>query len=282
MELEFHRQRIDSAVIEQLFSQYAPQLLIQQLEAAWAAECVRRTAFLEAVDEQQKSEWINGEMVLQSPATSAHNVAVKNLALMLSAFVGRYELGYVGIEKVMLHLSRNNYEPDICFFKGKDFAEGTLLFPVPDLVIEVLSESTKKLDYGIKFKDYALHGVSEYWLVQPSESVYIDQYYLLGNVYELVSRYYAGAVLSSVLLPDFSFPINAVWDDRLAQRVASEWEYLQGKLEGMELGKLEGMALSTEIIRRYYQAKQSPEIIAGEMNISLSIVTDTLTAAGLL
>jgi Uma2 family endonuclease len=275
MKPEFHGQQIDSGLISELFSEYVPEVLIDALRAAWAAECERRTAFLEAVDEEMKAEWINGEMVLQSPAILAHNVAVKNIALMLSAFVARYGLGYVGIEKVMLHLSRNNYEPDICFFKGKFFAEGTLLFPVPDLVIEVLSESTKRIDYGIKFKDYALHGVSEYWLVEPLEANrFIEQYRLVDNSYELASKYYSGGVLSSVVLPDFSFPADAVWDDRLAQRVASEWEYFQGKAEGM--------ALSTEIIRRYYQAKQTPEIIAHEMNISLNIVTDTLTAAGLL
>ncbi len=40
-------------------------------------------------------------------------------------------------------------------------------FPAPDLIVEVLSESTEANDRGIKFEDYAAHGVVEYWIVDP-------------------------------------------------------------------------------------------------------------------
>ena len=41
--------------------------------------------------------------------------------------------------------------------------------------MEIISESTKDRDYGIKMTDYALHGVKEYWIVDP-ENLTVEQY----------------------------------------------------------------------------------------------------------
>ena len=68
----------------------------------------------------------------------------------------------------MITLTRNDYEPDICFFrkdKSDNFTEDQVLFPAPDLVIEVLSDSTEKRDRGVKFKDYQAHKIEEYWII---------------------------------------------------------------------------------------------------------------------
>ncbi len=65
--------------------------------------------------------------------------------------------------------------PDICYFmaeKASQFSEDQVLFPAPDLVVAVLSESTKSNDRGIKFKDYEAHGIVEYWLVDPRKGNY--------------------------------------------------------------------------------------------------------------
>jgi len=38
----------------------------------------------------------------------------------------------------------------------------------PDLVVEILSESTAKIDRTTKLKLYARYGVAEYWVVDPA------------------------------------------------------------------------------------------------------------------
>ena len=40
-------------------------------------------------------------------------------------------------------------------------------YPAPDFIAEILSPSTDERDRGIKFEDYAAHGVGEYWLLDP-------------------------------------------------------------------------------------------------------------------
>ncbi len=199
----------------------------------------QRLQFIQNTNDSLKQEWINGQIITHSPATSAHNTVVKNLALLLTAFAARYHAGYVGIEKVMIHLTENNYEPDICFFKNKTFPPNTNLFPAPDLAVEVLSDSTAGNDYGIKFKDYARHHVFEYWIINPKEEV-IEQYQLIEDGYRLVRSYDIHDTVTSVLLPDFSFPAAALWDSQLAQQTASFIEYQQGKAEGIAEGMIIG------------------------------------------
>ena len=62
----------------------------------------------------------------------------------------------------------------------------------PDLVVEVLSESTMKNDLGKKKNAYEKYGVKEYWIVDPWAKrieVYhlIDTKFQLDNVYKLYS-----------------------------------------------------------------------------------------------
>ena len=70
----------------------------------------------------------------------------------------------------MIVTSRNDYEPDIVFFNATTSAaidDDQWKFPVPDFVVEVLSEKTAANDRGIKLRDYESHGVKEYWNIDP-------------------------------------------------------------------------------------------------------------------
>ena len=49
--------------------------------------------------------------------------------------------------------------------------------PAPDLVIDVLSKSSVKRDWGVKFTDYAANGIGEYWIINPGKQT-VEQYSL--------------------------------------------------------------------------------------------------------
>ena len=57
-------------------------------------------------------------------------------------------------------------------------------FPPPDLVVEVLSESTEKRDRGVKFEDFAAHGVGEYWMIDADKET-LEQYLPGADGFEL-------------------------------------------------------------------------------------------------
>lgn len=204
----------EQAVQQLLGSPRLPEAM-RRLQAAMRAEARKRRYFHEVVTEHQKAEFINGEIVVHTPVKLRHTIASENLFTLLQMHVRKHKLGAVFHEKVLIVLTRNDYEPGICFFgveKASGFTPDQTRFPAPDMVVEVTSESTEAIDRGVKFEDYAAHGVSEYWLVDPTAET-IEQYVLAESGYELAVKVRTGSIASTVV-NGFEIPVRAVFDDK--------------------------------------------------------------------
>jgi len=200
--------------VEQTMEMPDVVLFARKLDAALKAEQTKREHFYETIDENKKMEFINGEIFFQSPVKMRHNSAMKSIAKLLDAFVIKHCLGYVGVEKILVSLTRNDYESDIYFFgseKAKDFESTQMQFPAPDFVVEILSTSTERHDRETKFQDYAAHGVAEYWVVD-AEIEKVEQYFLQDGYYKLEEKSGDG-VIKSIAVEGFQIPIRAIFDD---------------------------------------------------------------------
>lgn len=187
-------------------------LFARKLDAAIKAEQKKRKEFYSMIEDERKMEFINGEIYFQSPAKLRHTEAVSNLVALLRSFVLKNGLGIVGSEKMLISLTRNDYEPDICFFPSaiaKNFTQDQMQFPTPAMIVEVLSESTQRHDRKIKFDDYASHGVTEYWIVDPAAET-IEQYELSGDEYQLLLKSSHG-LIESTAISGFVIPIEAIF-----------------------------------------------------------------------
>lgn len=201
--------------LDQILEMPNAALLAEQINSALEKEKANRNHFYEIVEESKKMEFINGEIVFQSPAKLRHTNSVKLLTTLLSIFVVKNNLGFVGSEKMLVSLTRNDYEPDICFFekaKADFFKPDQMQFPTPDFVVEVLSPSTEKYDRTTKFEDYAAHGIKEYWIID-AEHETIEQYFLENEQYGLLLKAKDGTI-NSVVLSDFKIQIRAVFDEQ--------------------------------------------------------------------
>jgi Uma2 family endonuclease len=188
--------------------------LVQEAQADLAREHALRVKFYNDITPEHKWEFINGEVILHSPALNRHLMATKRLFTLMHLHCLWGGCGEVHVEKAMTSFPRNDYEPDICFFglaKASMLTPDTLRFPVPDLIVEVLSPSTEARDRGVKFTDYASHGVREYWLVDPvAESV--EPHRLAEGEYAPAPRETTGVLLSEVM-PGLAVPVRAIFDD---------------------------------------------------------------------
>lgn len=202
---------------------HAP-LVIQEVQKALEAERILRQHFYDIVTEDQKMEFINGEIVVHSPVRKRHNSASFYLSQLINTYVIKNKLGYVGHEKIMISLTRNDYEPDICFFKqvqAQDFKEDQTRFPAPDFVVEVLSPSTKANDRGVKFEDYQAHGITEYWMLDASKQE-IEKYLLMDGEYELVGTFSKKQDIQSTVVENFTIPMKAIFDEKVFLQTLSE------------------------------------------------------------
>lgn len=194
----------------------APDLpeLIGEAQRALGKEQRLREKFYADITPEHKWEFIQGEVIMHSPALNRHLLASQRLYDLLSAYVRVRQIGAVRHEKAMTSFPRNDYEPDVMFFgpaKAALIDPDTLKFPVPDFIAEVLSPSTEARDRGIKFRDYALHGVAEYWIMDPVAET-VEPYVLADDVYPPVEPLKEG-LLSSDVVPGFQIPVRALFDE---------------------------------------------------------------------
>ncbi len=201
-----------------LDSPEAPKI-IEYLNTVIEEEKRKRVDFYQSITEEIKAEFINGEVIIHSPVAIEHNEVNGNLYKIIDTYVVANNLGFVGIEKILIRLTRNDYEPDLCYFnleKSNKFEKGQNLFPAPNFIIEVLSKGTAKRDRGVKFEDYQDHGVEEYWIVDPQKKT-IEQYLLKRNKYELVLKSKNGDIKSKAI-KNLSFPVNIIFDKLLTYK----------------------------------------------------------------
>ncbi|MCW3115627.1 MAG: hypothetical protein JWR18_4023 [Segetibacter sp.] len=187
---------------------------VEELKEYLLQEEAKRNTFYDSVRDDEKAEFINGEVVYHSPAKEKHLAVIENLGNILSRFVRKSKAGLIRREKALVKLRRNDFEPDICFFRkeiSNAFDSNTMFFPVPDFVVEVLSSSTEKMDRGVKFVDYALNGVKEYWLVDADKKV-VEQYVLENESFVLAEKVQHATVRCKVL-EGLEIPLEAIFNE---------------------------------------------------------------------
>ncbi|QEG00722.1 hypothetical protein Mal15_47940 [Stieleria maiorica] len=208
---------LDESNLESIFASPELPKIAEVINSKLATERKAREAFRRELPPSVKAEFIAGEVVMHSPAKAKHLRVTRRLLKLLDTFAHRNGLGEVFSEKALICLTRNDYEPDLVFF-GKDkaatFGPDHMQFPAPDFVVEVLSESTVSRDQGVKFQDYAQHGIAEYWIIDCDERT-IEQYVLREGEsgYHLAQKL-AGGSIESRVVAGFAIPIAAVFEDQ--------------------------------------------------------------------
>ena len=121
-------------------------------------------------DDGNRYEVIAGELHVTPSPRPLHQIVVTELAVRLRAFSSRHGLGQVLVGPIDVLFAEGDYlAPDLVFVRRErvGIISDRGLEAAPDLVVEVLSDSTAARDRGIKRERYAHYGVSGYWVVDP-------------------------------------------------------------------------------------------------------------------
>jgi Uma2 family endonuclease len=167
--------------------------------------------FLRLIEEEfyardkQRYELLNGRIVISPPAAFGHG----NLGFLVSVKLGNHilnnHLGKAADSSTGFILPSDELvQPDFAFISNNRLTaekldEGEFGHVVPNLVVEILSPSTKKVDLGEKKSVYEKNGIDEYWVLDPESRRVIVFQLGAGGYGDATVFQFDDAIVSKVL-----------------------------------------------------------------------------------
>ena len=170
--------------------------------------------YLRLPDDGRRYEIIEGVLHVTNAPNMAHQYAVAEIVGEIRRFVKEQRLGIVLPAPFEIHLSETSRPvlPDVVFIRADKqpeldapYYEGS-----PDLIVEVLSPSSVRLDRHIKFDAYERAGVAEYWIVNPRTRS-VEIYTLSAGEYALLGEFVGDETLTSKVLPGLSIVVSSLF-----------------------------------------------------------------------
>jgi Uma2 family endonuclease len=129
--------------------------------------------FISSYREDDRVEWVKGQVEFMSPASIHHERLVTFLAGLLGDYIRIQSLGeaFAGNYLMRLPSVPAGRVPDIMFVSNERLNRlgNTYLVGAADLVIEVVSPESDIRDRVDKRAEYASGGVREYWILDPAQ-----------------------------------------------------------------------------------------------------------------
>ncbi|MEA2570212.1 MAG: hypothetical protein QOI24_2213 [Acidobacteriota bacterium] len=164
-------------------------------------------------DDGQRYELIDGELFVVPAPNSPHQFAILNIAAALHGYLLREGGGRVAMAPLDVILSPANVvQPDVLFVRDQNASriEFRGVVGAPDLVVEALSNSTKRRDETVKRELYERFGVTEYWIVDPAAKT-VKVLRLAGARYETVAELRDNDTLTSPQFPGLALPLATIF-----------------------------------------------------------------------
>ncbi|PSR36879.1 MAG: Uma2 family endonuclease [Sulfobacillus thermosulfidooxidans] len=163
-------------------------------------------------DDGKRYEILEGDLAVRPSPNQKHQNVIRHLsAFFIHVESHGYGRWYPAPFDVVFD-DNNVTEPDLLFVLTEHLniiKEANVQGP-PDLVVEVLSPSTRDRDRGVKAHLYARFGVPEYWIVDP-ETETLTLYHLTSEGYEVTGPFRADETIHSTLFPDTPLNVSDVF-----------------------------------------------------------------------
>ena len=121
-------------------------------------------------DDGNRYELVRGELFVTPAPGDNHETVASRLTRILDPYVESNGLGFVYRPRAVIQFEGSQVEPDLMVRQenpGSDWAKA----PIPVLVVEILSRSTRRRDQEQKRQFYLDVGVGEYWMVDRERRV---------------------------------------------------------------------------------------------------------------
>ena len=122
----------------------------------------------------QRAELIDGQIYMMSPPSYKHQKLVAKLSQKIGNYIdskgGSCEVLPAPFAVILNQDEDPHYvEPDISVICDKEKLSDRGCEGAPDMVVEIVSPSSRRMDYFTKNALYSSAGVREYWIVDPEK-----------------------------------------------------------------------------------------------------------------
>lgn len=167
------------------------------------------------LDEEDRRELVDGELVEVDVPNLRHERIVVLLGYYLT---GWSHAGHGGIAvasgyKVRI-TNRRGAMPDVQFYrrgnKSAHEQQRGLVEGRPDLVVEIISPSSRRFDRVTKLAWYASRAVPEYWIVD-AEAQTVERLVLTGGIYAIAQSIGENDVFKPTSFDGLEMPLARLW-----------------------------------------------------------------------
>ena len=141
--------------------------------------------YLVWANEDVHAEWVNGEVIVQTPPKPRHQRVVGFLHHLLGLFIQLFRLGELLPAPLEMRAIPDGSarEPDLLFVAREHLDRITelRLSGPADLVVEVVSDDSVARDRADKFYEYQAAGIQEYWIIDPRPGCERADFYVLDE-----------------------------------------------------------------------------------------------------
>lgn len=160
--------------------------------------------------EGQRAELIDGELYMMAMPGRIHQGLVMDLSYLIKDYI-KHKKGdcevYPSPFAVFLNANDNLYlEPDISVICDKDKLTEEGCKGAPDWIIEIVSPTSRPMDYNKKLFKYRTAGVREYWIVDPMK----QQITVYNFEHDTFEEYYFSDKVKAGIYEDFEIDFSGI------------------------------------------------------------------------
>ena len=161
-----------------------------------------------ALPDGERAELIDGKIYYMAPPNTRHQRLVSDLHYQIKDFIkrndGECEVFPAPFAVFLNENDKNYVEPDISVICDKNKITDKGCNGAPDWAIEIVSPSSKRMDYLIKLFKYRNAGVKEYWIVDSEK----DRITVYNFVHDTIEEYAFGDDVPAGIYEDFSIKVS--------------------------------------------------------------------------
>lgn len=173
-------------------------------------EQVYTTDDIYALPDRQRAELIDGQIYYMAPPSRTHQRITIELSTIINNYIksnnGPCEVDVAPFAVFLNKDDKNYVEPDISVICDKDKLTDKGCVGAPDWIVEIVSPSSRRMDYSIKLFKYRTAGVREYWIVDQEKNRIIV--YDLEN--EDMNEYTFNDFVKTGIYPDLAIDFRSL------------------------------------------------------------------------